>query len=209
MRNKKTVEPKESTEEEALKERVDAMMDARRAGHAADSATSTTIGKKSSNGAEETEVHYKNQPSAPPLPGKLLKQLPVEEETPEPEKPYIIPTSSLSIDKLDELTESITSSETSPKSNMSAALETTAKPNHEYDVDVKTEFDDSATDKAIDDIVAKEGDIVLAAEDASVQPKEIKPHGQKDKTPALLKNQWIWLTVLVALGIILVLRLKG
>ncbi len=211
MRHKKTIEPEKSAEEEALKARVDAMMDARRADNAVSPGAEVSISKKSPAETEAAEVSPKEQPSAPPLPGKLLKQLPVEEKIPEPQKPYIIPASNLSIDKLDELTKGIGNAGKSVESPVSTPAETAAELDHDDDIEAKTktdEFNDLATDNAVDDIVAKEGDIVLAAEDTARvtrfdKPAKLKLPDWKDKARAMLKNKWTWLGALVVLGILL------
>jgi hypothetical protein len=66
------------------------------------------------------------------------------------------------------------------------------------------QYDDRATDDAVDDIAEKEGDTILALEDARVahlsQPNN--KSGWKDKLGKLLKNKWTWAAVLAVLVII-------
>ncbi len=203
MRHKKPEESEKPAEEKALEERVDAMMDTHRSSDDPTTAVPAPVGKKSSL---LTEAPAKEQPSAPLLTGRLLKQIPVDDETFEtdPSKPYQILTSNLSIDKLDELTESMTDDETPSESVVPTPPEPATEPGKEDNAEMRTDLDDPVTDKAVDDIVAKEGDMVLAAEDAKAahQAKPKSP-GRKDKVLLLLKNKWTWLGILVVLGIIL------
>ncbi len=66
------------------------------------------------------------------------------------------------------------------------------------------QLDDNVTDKAIDEIVAKEGDTVLAAEDAvNRRPEFAKPAaGLKAKLQRLAQNKWTWVGVVGLLLII-------
>lgn len=185
MRDKKSEESDKSTEEKALEERVDAMMDPKRDGADkadkavdadSDSGHIITVSVKSKQSAEPA-TPLTDQPTAPQLPGKLLKQLPKDEP--------------LSIDKLDELTGGISE----PASETS-----TANPETE-----STEFDDTATDEAVDDIVANEGDTVLALEDVRAARRNgaVKSAGGwKNKLRALLKSKWTWLSAAVLLLVI-------
>jgi hypothetical protein len=65
-------------------------------------------------------------------------------------------------------------------------------------------LDDSETDRAVDDIAAKEADLVLAVDDAraakkSRSAKASASGGWKAKLKALAKNKWTWIIVAVVL----------
>lgn len=65
------------------------------------------------------------------------------------------------------------------------------------------QLEDEATDKAVDDIVAKEGDIALAVADASVARRNRpQPGGWKAKLRALIRNKWTWVGVAALLVVI-------
>lgn len=72
------------------------------------------------------------------------------------------------------------------------------------DPKVADQLDDSATDKAIDDIMVNESDTVLAAEDAakSRSQKSKASGGLKPKLRSLVRNKWTWLGVIVVLVIV-------
>lgn len=67
--------------------------------------------------------------------------------------------------------------------------------------DIPPAYEDPATAKAVDDIVAKESDTVLAAEDAAARPPEPpKPKSFGDKFRGFFRSKWLWLLLLVALA---------
>jgi len=73
-----------------------------------------------------------------------------------------------------------------------------------------TPLDDSVTDKAVDDIAAKESDIVLAVEDARAAKKSqaaaaAPGPGWKARLRSLLKNKWTWAGVVAILLVVLAL----
>ncbi len=77
-------------------------------------------------------------------------------------------------------------------------------------------LEDSETDKAVDDIVAKEGDIVLAVEDArATRSNQAVVRGDsswKDNLRHLVRNKWTWIglvTVLVLLFAVPFTRYKA
>lgn len=83
--------------------------------------------------------------------------------------------------------------------NAEPRLETQAAPN----TDEPDKFNDTATNKAVDDIAANESDAVLAAEDAALKGP-IKPtneSGWKAKLTRTLKNKWTW----ISLGALLII----
>src|SRR5664279_4351135 len=86
MRNKKKDEPKKTPEQQALEQQVDAIMDPK---HPDDKQPVAEVVKSVETG--------KNVKTAPELSAKLRKQIAVSD----------VPTTPISIDKLDELTESI------------------------------------------------------------------------------------------------------
>jgi hypothetical protein len=69
-------------------------------------------------------------------------------------------------------------------------------------------LDDQKTDEAVDDIAAKEGDTVLALEDAKVA-RQVKAAGGKPswktRLKSLFKNKWTWVAVAVLIIIIFAL----
>ena len=54
-------------------------------------------------------------------------------------------------------------------------------------------LENKTIDQAIEDIVAKEGDTVLEAEDKKSETKAVKPVVKKSKFKHFFKNKWLWL----------------
>ena len=179
MPNKKEPEPSQSSDEQVLQKRVDAMMDSKRSSSAA---TPTTASEKS---PVPIDI-FKDTPSArppspktaPPVSGKLLAQIDVSDDaqTAPPQKTADQPSEEIA--------------EAPPSSAMA-----------------KAPFSDAATDQAVDDIAANEGDAILAAGDAAARPLPPKPAGWKAKLGRLLKNKWTWIGLAALLVIILAVPL--
>jgi hypothetical protein len=118
------------------------------------------------------------QQTAPTLSGKLLKQI--------------------SADDMDEGSKISVSVATTKQS---AAQESLGGS----DTEAGTTLDDTATNKAVDDIVAQEGDIVLAVEDARAARRgDIvkQTSGWKDKLGRFFKSKWTWICVVVIVAIL-------
>jgi hypothetical protein len=162
MRDKKKTESTKTAEQEALEKHVDAMMDPKQ--HAETSATSMPVPE-----AKIEVVPVSGSPTtAPQLSPKLRKQIAVSDVSAKP----------LSIDKLDELTKKITKSKKPAKTESSdkpievpkALAETGEQPAKQQDITERsTDLDDAQTDEAVDDIVAYEGDVMLAVADSTAE----------------------------------------
>jgi len=65
-------------------------------------------------------------------------------------------------------------------------------------------IDDATTDKAVDDIVIHESDVVLAAEDAATAKTSVPvtAPGWKAKCTELFKNKWTWLGIALAVIVV-------
>jgi hypothetical protein len=188
--------PQKTPEQEALEKHVDAMMDPKKPD------------PKPAAAAKKPEITAVAIPAedgpgtAPQLSPKLRKQVTIDGA----DKP-------LSIDKLDEL---ITKAEKPKKAKKAAAkAEPEAKPEppagQSEELPENSSLDDEQTDKAVDDIVAYEGDVVLAVADSTADQhnKEVaagaKPHGH----PILRTLIWTLITLavllIIALGALLLM----
>lgn len=198
MPNKKGSEkPEQSSADEALEKRVEAMMDPTKpdpapAGPAAADAPTTAT-------APPIDI-FKDLPqaarpggatTAPELPSAHIKKVSVADgplskpvKPTEPAQPVEKPAAQLQ--------------QTEPKSEDDAA-----EP-------LSDSFDDTNTDKAVIDIIAKESDALLAAEDVTATPVS-KPSGPaknsgtggKAKLGRLLKNKRTWVVVVLLLVLLL------
>lgn len=69
-----------------------------------------------------------------------------------------------------------------------------------------SDIDNEETDKAVDDIMARESDLVLAVDDAAVKRTPTPPSsGWKDKLIRLLHNKWMWIGIGVIICLLLAL----
>lgn len=204
MRDKKKSQAKKTSEQEALEKHVDAIMDPKQPDTPAAKKPEPAISAAAAPVAQST-------PTAPQLSPKLRKQVDVAGESGKP----------LSIDKLDELTEQITKSAKSKKPKKpekETGLETAVEPAEPEEspapADITEEsagLDDPQTDKAVDDIVAYEGDVMLAVADSTAEEhnrqiaEQTKPKGH----PALAVIFWIFIAIavfiIIALGVLLVM----
>lgn len=168
MRDKKKSGPKKTAEQEALEKHVDAMMDPKRPDE-------TEPAPESESPPEEPKITAVAAPAsepaktAPQLSPTLRKKITVSDAAAKP----------LSIDKLDELTEQIakTGAGKSKKTKKpEPPAEDDDKPvddgpaaeDAQQDItEQSTDLDDAQTDKAVDDIVAYEGDVMLAVADST------------------------------------------
>jgi hypothetical protein len=135
---------------------------------------------------EKAEKSVTAQQTAPPLSGKLLKQISTDEAATESDK------SAQAI---------VTTVKQAPADSKNLP-ETSSESNAES----PSALDDTATDKAVDDIVAQEGDIVLAVEDARTAQRGAivkQPSGWQNKIKRFFKNKWTWVGVVLVLVVLL------
>jgi cobalamin biosynthesis Mg chelatase CobN len=203
MRDKKKATPEKTPEQEALEKRVDAMMDPKR--------PDEPIENELAPPAEDPEptVTAVSPPAADPpttattapqLSPKLRKQIAVTE----------VPAQPLSIDKLDELTKSITESDTPKKTKKSA--DKSEKPDKQEESDEQeniteqsTDLDDAQTDEAVEDIVAYEGDVMLAVADSTAEERNRQAEEPSAQKGHPVFSVIIW--VLVAAVVMLIIAL--
>ncbi len=198
MPNKKGSESEKSPEEQALEQRVDAMLNPKgdkspitspAAGPDKDKPLDIFEGKSS---PVKITVKDSSAPAAattaPEVPGKVLKEAGVR------------PTKVVA--------EKVSAPEPAPKQaaavEVPAADESAAAPTPDVE-STSTNIEDTATDKAVDDIAANDSDALLAAEDAArsaktpAAPKKSSGGNWKDKLRALARNKWTWVGVAVLL----------
>lgn len=174
MPKKKPEEPEQSADDKALEHRVDVMM-------------STELAEVSALAAEklgdkkpaDTSDAKEDQKTAPKLPPKLTKVV----EAAEAHKPPIV------ITMADE-----TEAETEPEPEPAPAPEPAPVQTQENDP-----LEDSGTDEAVDDIVAKEGDTILAVGDAMVA-REQRTASPGQTSGGTTRHKWLWFLVLVVLA---------
>ncbi len=160
MRDKSKGEPKKTSEQEALERSVDAMMDPKL----------PDVPEAEVPAEPERAPKTKSAKTAPQLPDKLRKQIAVSDASAQP----------ISIEKLDDLAESITASKPARKRKKKEEPEQPDKQDEPEEKDEpdesepaetvepeSTDLDDAQTDEAVDDIVSHEGDVMLAIEDAT------------------------------------------
>ncbi len=199
MRDKKKTTPGKTPEQEALEKHVDAMMDPKQPDDAEKSAPPLAPAtKKSEPAITAIATPADDAPkTAPQLSPKLSKQISVTDASAKP----------LSIDKLDELTKTIAESET-PKKSKKSAKKTEEKDEPEQAADIAESdagLDDAETDKAVDDIVAYESDVMLAVADSTAEA-----HSKEASLPEP-KKRGVFSTIiwtLVALVAILIVALS-
>lgn len=211
MRDKKEKNEK-TPEREALERQVDAMMDPKRPDPVPAPSAEPGLVPPAEPAAAPAPIaadmdNTESLPSAktaPELSPRLRKKIPVDHDSEEPDEPALKPASAsvsappLSIDELDKIAGKIEPDK--PAEPEDPAPEASEKDGTE----LSTDLDDSQTEKAVDDIVAREGDVMLALQDAATgkakktNPKS-SPHGWKAKLRALLRNKWTWVIVAVLL----------
>jgi len=165
-------------EKDVLTQRVDAMMDPRQP----DPATQPEVvpGDK-----PEIDI-FKEIGTAPKLSPKLKKTIASigKDETANPEE--AVPA----------IVNSVASDTVSEDDNSNQV------PDLEAGTLMTSELSDPDTDKAVDDIVVKEGDQVLEAEDSKSKKTDTadkQPSAWKAKLQKLVKNKWTW----IGLGVVL------
>lgn len=178
MAKKKASKRDTSDAEKALEARVDAMMDPKAdldvSVHDIKQQFEANMKLKPTNeddAPETINVKVVSQKTAPELPPELLKKVKDAEK--------VAPIAA---------TKAIEKPETTQQEPVNEGAEL------EPAVDIGAE----ATEEAVDDIVAHEGDTVLAVDDARVARKKKIAEtdtGWKDKLKAILKSKWTWLSV--------------
>jgi hypothetical protein len=158
---------KSGDQPDPLAERVDEMMNVNK--------PDPIVIKPDTPVSAEPEIDiFKDAPTAPKLPTKLLKEVDVD---PAPAS---------------------TDQEATSEAEASTAEASDEVPNE----DDTAKLADPDTEKAVDDIVANESDELLAVEDAKTKrsstPKD--PSNFKAKVSKIFKNKWTW----VGLGVVLV-----
>ncbi len=151
-------EPEKSPEREALERQVDAMMDPKLPDGAASDTSALNVPPSALAIEQPAPKPAKKAglaKTAPELPS-AGKKIPVSDASAKP----------LSIDKLDQLTERIVAGDKEPE-----PLATT-EPEEPDITEQSADLDNSRTDEAVDDIVAHEGDVMLAVADAKVAERE-------------------------------------
>lgn len=187
MAGKKSSEPEKSPREIELEKHVDEMMSVEHepetdVSKLADDFNKQIMSKENVDGKIEVKT------SAPELPAKL--KVPDDPSTDEaaPELPE----------------ESEEPQETEPSAEPTDPLLTLDSDQEPANPKTDDNLSDSKTDEAVDDIVAKEGDTVLAVEDARRKKasNSTRPTGWKDKLKSFFKNKWTWVGILLVLIVI-------
>lgn len=191
MAKKKATDSDKSEADKALEAKVDAMMDPKPAADVSvkdiKKQFEENMKLKPAESSDDNKIDVKvvSQKTAPELPPSLLKTV-KEADKAEPVAVVVKPKAE---------------AEAIPEQG-----EDTLDP----EVDIASE----ATEEAVDDIVAHEGDTVLAVDDARVARKKKSAEGGsswKTKLKAVAKNKWTWLIVgllLVLLFVVPVTRYK-
>ena len=199
MRNKKKSKREKTPEREALEKHVDAMMDPKHPDGPEPAAAETP--EVPAIKAVSPPVDAEAPKTAPALSPKLRKQIAVDHGD-EP----------LSIDNLDEQIKNITEAKPAKKPKKAAKPEKSEEteepeeaPEPEEQANVTDEgldLDDAETDKAVDDIVAYEGDVVLAVADSTAAERNREVLASRPKGHPILATFFWTLIALVAILII-------
>ncbi len=192
MHNQESGDSDKSPEQQALEQRVDVMMSTK---PVAVLPPKPVNPKPVAPPAEKTEAPPPKQlQTAPKLPDASAKKAEVVVDEPKPYKlktpdkpPIVIALADTEADKAVE--------------QPAPATETPVPATGNIPDDP---LQDGATDKAVDEIVAKEGDTLLALDDAKAARRQApQPSGWKDKLAGLFKNKKTWAVLLVLLIVLL------
>lgn len=178
------------SDEEALKQKVDSYMKPPRASESKSAEKMVDSGEAIHN--IPVTINKNNLPkpedlplpsTAPPVPGakKVTEPVPAKPAESEPSKP---------------------GSTVTPSEPERAETKTEDKAEKAPDIPEDDGLATPENDKAVDDIAAKESDLVLAVDDAKAakSAKTVEPkHGFKAKFKALFKSKWTWLVLLLLL----------
>ena len=185
MPKKKPEEPEQSADDKALEHRVDVMMSTELAEVSALAAEKLGAKKPAASSEAKSEVK-EDQKTAPKLSAKLTKAIEAAEapELKVPAEPPIVIT----------LADEAKPEEPVPAPEVPESQpEATPEPSQENDP-----LEDSSTNEAVDDIVAKEGDTILAVGDAMVA-REQKTASPGHTSGVTAKHKWLWFLVLIVL----------
>jgi len=198
MRHKKKSETEKTPEQQALEKHVDAMMDPKLP-DAPEAVKVSPTAEKSRPEIKAVAVPVAAGPTtAPQLSSKLRKQIADTSAKP------------LSIDKLDELTEQITKSDSPkatknpPEKAQEPPVETEEAAAEEDPTEQSIELDDARTDEAVDAIVAYEGDVMLAVADATAEERNRQSAEEKPKGHPVF-SMLVWTLVAIVAVIIVAL----
>ena len=148
MPNKKDAQPVAPIEDRQLEERVDAMMDAERPDATVKPVSRPDASAETTDGSLPPLDIFAGQSSAPEVPKELLKDTDIKESK------ATIEASAKNAVKAD-------------GSELPSATGTDEPIPQARDIPEELALDDEVSDAAVDDIVAQEGDTVLAVEDAA------------------------------------------
>lgn len=177
MPNKKSAESNISPEEQELEQRVEIIMNP-------DKPDSTQTPKKTPDERTTPAIDIFSDPkTAPAVPKELLKNIGVEAA----KKPA------------DTIETPTVTNKAKTRDAVEAAIVRDGAA-----ATIAIALDDATTDKAVDEIVSKESDELLAAEDAAATQTVSRSarHPWKAKAGRFFKNKWTWILLLAALFIL-------
>lgn len=177
MPNKKSEDQERPEVPTELETRVDSMM---------------SVEKERKTDVSKLAADFNKQlMSEKPVTGKVEVKASAPPELPEEMK---VPEDSMQPD--DPAHEADETPETTPQPDEEVSAADSPKP--------ASEFDDQATNKAVDEIVAEEGDTLLAVEDARRNKinASVVSKSWKDKLKAFFKSRWTWAGILLILVVL-------
>jgi cobalamin biosynthesis Mg chelatase CobN len=173
--SKKPAKTEPSPELQQLEQKVDAMMNKEQPNKAKPSPA--TAAKKTSTLRVVSE-YAGNQPTAPELSPKLLKTIkPDKKSAPEPTAPI-----------------EVEPAEVQPEAEAASEPEVETPP---AKPPAQSIIDDAETDKAVADIVIREGDTQLAVEDAIARRKVAEA---QDQSVSSISGFWVLLFLIIIVG---------
>jgi hypothetical protein len=203
MSNKKATKADQSTEQQALEQRVDAMLSTESKASATPGSPEVTapvdaLAQKTSS-LHIVSDYASNPTTAPKLPSKLRKDVAVSKTGAKPAKVSPPPEST-----------SVAIDETPPKPNVSAPVAEPVESISEPAVAAtsttppKSIVEDAETDKAVQDIVIHEGDTQLAVDDAFARQKaaEAEAIGRHGFLHRFFTSFWTWLFIVGIAGVV-------
>jgi hypothetical protein len=220
--NKKKDEPEKTPEQEALERHVDAMMDPKLPDPSDEPAEIQPKKPEPTPAPEPAPPAIERLTVRPPKSAKTAKTAPeLPSAAPAARKITVSDASAkpLSIDKLDQLAESIVAKDKDkPAEKPDEKPKPEPKPDEPDNADdaapeeddiaeLGIDMDDERTDEAVDDIVAHEGDVVLAVADATAaeRNREAEKMTGKKSHKGLAAFFWFLVAVMAALAIVITL----
>lgn len=191
MPKKKPDELEPSLQQKSLEHRVDAMMSTELA--RISTLAAEKLPEKKTTTKEDT---IGNQKTAPNLPAKLLKSVEsseASEAVPPAKAPIVIALTDDTKAKPAPVSEdnSDANDDTTPAQLPQAELAQDQSPENDL-------LEDNSTNEAVDDIVAKESDTVLAVGDALIA-REQRLASPEPTHDSVIKHKWTWFLLLVVL----------